>query len=415
MLSPEQNRLLTQTGAGTPMGELLRRYWWPIAGVSEFDETPTKPVRLMGEDLALYKDRRGNYGLLDRHCPHRRADLTYGLIEDCGIRCSYHGWHFDAAGHCLAQPYDDLAHPEANLKAQVRVKAYPVEECGGLLWAYLGPLPAPCLPRWEFFAWQNGFRQIVLSELECNWLQCQENSIDPVHNEWQHQNWTVRHSGKGGPDGPKHLKVAFEEFDYGYTYKRITEVSGEADPLWTVGRVCLWPYALFTGTHVEFRVPVDDTNTLSVGWFYARVPEKNRPYEQNAIPAWYGPVKDAKTGRFLSSHIMNQDFIAWIGQGAIAERDKEFLSASDLGITMIRRRFLKDLETIAAGGDPKAIIRDAEIAKNVALPVADREGNLDGQGRRTQPGAVPRFPFQTGMPAAVKQEFDRAMGVTTIT
>jgi 5,5'-dehydrodivanillate O-demethylase len=172
MLSPEQNKLLTQTAAGTPMGELLRRYWWPIAGVSEFDEAPTKPVRLMGEDLALYKDRSGNYGLLDRHCPHRRADLTYGLIEDCGIRCSYHGWHFDAAGHCLAQPYDDIAHPEANLKAQVRVKAYPVEECGGLLWAYLGPQPAPCLPRWEFFAWKNGFRQIVLSELECNWLQC---------------------------------------------------------------------------------------------------------------------------------------------------------------------------------------------------------------------------------------------------
>jgi len=367
----------------------------------------------MGEDLALYKDRNGNYGLLDRHCPHRRADLTYGLIEDCGIRCSYHGWHFDAQGRCLSMPYDDIALPAANLKAQVRVKAYPVEAFGGLLWAYLGPQPAPCLPRWEFFSWKNGFRQIVLSELECNWLQCQENSIDPVHNEWQHSNWTIRHSGKGGPDAPRHLKVGFEEFEYGFTYKRVTETSKETDPLWTVGRVCLWPYALFTGTHVEFRVPVDDTNTLSVGWFYARVPKERQPYEQNAIPTWYGPVRDPKTGRFLSSHIMNQDFIAWIGQGAIAERDKEFLSASDLGITMIRRRFLRDLETIAAGGDPKAVIRDPEIAKDVALPVADREGNLDGQGRRTPPGAVPRFPFQTGMPAAVKAEFDRAMGVTT--
>ena len=412
MLSPEQNRLLTQTGAGTPMGELLRRYWWPIAGVSEFDETNfTKPVRLMGEDLALYKDRSGSYGLLDRHCPHRRADLTYGFMEDCGIRCSYHGWHFDAEGHCLSQPYDDIAHPEANLKAQVRVKAYPVEECGGLLWAYLGPKPAPCLPRWEFFAWKNGFRQIVLSPLECNWLQCQENSIDPVHNEWQHRHWELRILGKNGI-APKHIKVGFEEFDYGFTYKRVTEVSGEADPLWTVGRVCLWPYALFTGTHVEFRVPVDDTNTLSVGWFYARVPKERQPYEQNTVPTWYGPVKDPKTGRFLSSHIMNQDFIAWIGQGPIAERDKEFLSASDLGITMIRRRFLKDLETIAAGGDPKAVIRDAETAKNVVLPVADREGELDGQGRRVVPGTVPRFPFQTGMPDAVKQEWDRAMGTT---
>jgi 5,5'-dehydrodivanillate O-demethylase oxygenase subunit len=410
MLTPEQNNLLTQTGAGTPMGELLRRYWWPIAGVSELDEQPTKPVRLMGEDLALYKDKSGRYGLLDRHCPHRRADLTYGYTEECGLRCSYHGWHFDAEGNCLEQPYDDVAHPEANLKAQVKVKAYPVEECGGLLWAYLGPKPAPCLPRWEFFEWKNGFRQIVLSELDCNWLQCQENSIDPVHNEWQHSHWNLRMLGKSGV-APKHLKVGFEEFEYGYTYKRITDVSGEKDPLWTVGRVCLWPYALFTGTHVEFRVPVDDTNTLSVGWFYAHVPKERQPYEQNTIPTWNGPVRDPKTGRFLSSHIMNQDFIAWIGQGAIAQRDKEFLSTSDLGITMIRRRFLKDLETIAAGGDPKAVIRDPSVARNVVLPVADRDGTMDGIGRRVEPGRVPIFPFQAGMPDSVKQEWERAMGI----
>jgi len=410
MLSEAQNRLLTQTGAGTPMGALLRRYWWPIAGVTEFDTSPTKPVRLMGEDLTLYKDLGGKYGLLDRHCPHRRADLTYGFVEECGLRCAYHGWHFDADGRCLEQPYDDVAQPEANLKAQVQVKAYPVEECGGLLWAYLGPVPAPCLPRWEFFFWPNGFRQIVLSELPCNWLQCQENSIDPVHTEWQHRNWEIRASGRNGPYSPRHVKVGFEEFDYGFTYKRVTEVSGEGDPLWTIGRVCLWPYALFTGTHAEFRVPVDDRNTLSVGWFYARVPAANQPYEQNAIPTWYGPVKDEKTGRFLSSHIMNQDFIAWIGQGAVAERDKEFLSASDLGITLIRRRFFKDLETVAAGGDPKAIIRDTKAASYVALPVADREGNLDGQGRRVETGRVPSFPFQAGMPDAVKRAFDRAMG-----
>ena len=108
---------------------------------------------------------------------------------------------------------------------------------------------------------------------------------------------------------------------------------------------------------------------------------------------------------------MNQDFIAWIGQGVIAQRDKEFLSASDLGITMIRRRFLRDLETIAKGGDPKAVIRDPAVARYVRLPVADREGNLAGQGRRVEPGRVPTFPFQTGMPEAVKQEWDRAMGI----
>ncbi|MFZ3236456.1 MAG: Rieske 2Fe-2S domain-containing protein, partial [Stellaceae bacterium] len=122
--------LLTQTGAETPMGELLRRYWWPIAGASELDEPGTKPVRLLGEDLVLYKDFGGRFGLLDRQCRHRRADLSYGYVEACGLRCNYHGWLYDAEGKCLAQPYEDAAHPEARLKDEVRIKAYPVAELG---------------------------------------------------------------------------------------------------------------------------------------------------------------------------------------------------------------------------------------------------------------------------------------------
>src|SRR3984885_286216 len=99
MLTEEQNILLTRVGPGTPMGNLLRRYWMPIAGVSELVETTVKPLRLLGEDLVLYRDRGGRYGLLDRHCPHRRADLAYGFTEDCGLRCNYHGWLFDDRGN----------------------------------------------------------------------------------------------------------------------------------------------------------------------------------------------------------------------------------------------------------------------------------------------------------------------------
>src|ERR1700722_20014455 len=99
--------LLTETVAGTPMGQLLRRYWWPIAGESEFAQNATKPVRLLGEDLVLYKDLSGTFGLLDRHCRHRRADLTYGYVESCGLRCNYHGWRYDETGACVEQPYDD--------------------------------------------------------------------------------------------------------------------------------------------------------------------------------------------------------------------------------------------------------------------------------------------------------------------
>src|SRR5580658_1184795 len=113
VLTRERNDLLTQTGAGTPMGELLRRYWMPIGAVSEFENQTIRPVRLMGEDLVLYKDLGGRFGLVDRHCAHRRADLSYGFVEECGIRCNYHGWHYDETGRCLAQPYEDTANPAA--------------------------------------------------------------------------------------------------------------------------------------------------------------------------------------------------------------------------------------------------------------------------------------------------------------
>ncbi len=202
--------VLTKTGADTRMGKLLRRYWWPIAGASEFDKTATKPVRLMGEDLVLYKDQGGRFGLLDRHCRHRRADLTYGYVEPCGLRCNYHGWLYDETGRVLEQPYEDMAHPEARIKDGVRIKAYPVQELGGLLWAYLGPEPAPLVPNWEFFGWKNGFRQIVKAHIPCNWFQCQENSIDPVHFEWTHSNWSVRLKGDTGPYSPQHVKVEFQ-------------------------------------------------------------------------------------------------------------------------------------------------------------------------------------------------------------
>src|SRR5881628_706825 len=138
MLKPEQNRTLMEVGAGTLMGDLLRRYWLPFGAVGELDQQPTKSVRLLGEDLVVYKDKSGTYGLVDRHCPHRRADLSYGFVEDCGIRCNYHGWLYDQTGQCIAQPYEDTAHPEVNLKAKIKMTAYPVEAKGGLLWAYLG-------------------------------------------------------------------------------------------------------------------------------------------------------------------------------------------------------------------------------------------------------------------------------------
>jgi 5,5'-dehydrodivanillate O-demethylase oxygenase subunit len=414
MLSEAENKSLTQVDAGTPMGELMRRYWHPVATVAELDDHPVKALRLMGEDLVLFKDRSGAYGLIDRHCPHRRADLSYGYVEEGGLRCSYHGWQFSTNGACISQPYDDLAYPQRRLKEKIRTKAYKAEARAGLLWAYMGPEPAPLVPNYEPFTWDNGFVQIVYAQIPCNWVQCQENSIDPVHFEWLHANWLVGQQGRADAYAPTHLRLSFEEFEHGFVYKRIREDTDESSELWTVGRVCLWPNALFTGAHFEWRVPVDNENTLSVTWAYNRVPKDREPYVQRRIPYWQGPIKDPRTGRWIASHVMNQDFISWIGQGRIADRTKEHLGMSDRGVVMLRKRFADDLKALAAGRDPKGIVRDPVANQCLEIPVVGRNRLKNGLPREVlmRRPVLQSYIFQAGQPDAVKQEFQEAMGLT---
>ncbi len=317
----------------------------------------------------------------------------------------------------MEQPWEDVAAPEACFKDKIRITAYPVETRGGLVWAYLGPLPAPLVPDWEPFSWTNGFAQIVFAEVPCNWLQCQENSIDPLHFEWMHMNWSVRQRNELGPYSPRHLKLEFEEFDYGFVYRRLREGMKESDSMWTTGRVCLWPNALFPGDHFEWRVPIDDKNTLSVTWSFTRVPRECEPYVQESIPAWHGPVKDAD-GRLISSHVMNQDFVAWIGQGVIADRTKEHLGTGDRGVILLRQRLFEDLAAIERGEDPKGLIRDAAVNRCVRLPVAERRFLTEGLSREEllrhpvlgrQYGG--EFPFQAGQPEEVRRAYAEAMGI----
>jgi 5,5'-dehydrodivanillate O-demethylase len=130
-------------GPGAPGGELMRRYWHPIAASGELNEKPTKSVRILGEDLILYKDRSGTLGLIDESCPHRRVNMLYGIPEEKGLRCPYHGWLMDEAGQCIEMPAEA---PDSTFKDRVKVKGYPAQELGGLVFAYLGPEPAPLLP-----------------------------------------------------------------------------------------------------------------------------------------------------------------------------------------------------------------------------------------------------------------------------
>ena len=398
------------------MGEVLRRHWHPIAGVDELDRQAIKPVRLLGEDLVLFKDLSGRYGLTDRHCAHRRADLSYGMVEANGIRCNYHGWQYDTAGQCVAAPFEDQVDPQCRLRQKVRLKAYPVQARAGLLWAYLGPLPAPGLPDWEPFHWNNGFVQAVFADVPCNWLQTQENSIDPVHFEWMHANWSRRLRGHTGGYAPTHLQLAFEEFEHGFVYKRISEDTDERHPLWTIGRVCLWPNGFFLGDHFEWRVPVDDEHTLSVTWSFIRVPREAEPFVQTTIPTWQAPVRDAQ-GRWITSHVINQDIVAWAGQGRIADRSQENLGASDRGIALLRRQLLSDIEAVQAGRDPKGVLRDPARNQRVFLPSDSRDFFLNGLSLADYlqhpkwARLLRHFIFHAGQPDWVQQAHREATGV----
>ncbi|MBP7334312.1 aromatic ring-hydroxylating dioxygenase subunit alpha [Niveispirillum sp.] len=418
MVSSAQNERLVRVGPGTPMGALLRRYWHPVAAISELEDNPIKPLRLLGEDLVLFRNADGSHGLVDRHCPHRGADMSYGILEEDGLRCSYHGWCFAKSGQCTEQPFEDIANPRARFRDKIRIKAYKVEKRAGMLWAYLGPDPAPLVPNWEPFTWDNGFTQVVFADIPCNWFQCQENSCDPVHFEWMHRNWSSRLFGNGSY-GPTHLELKFDEFEFGHIYRRVREDTDRDNQHWTVGATALWPNAFFLGDHIEWRVPVDDENTLSVTWMFHRVPKDREPYVQKRVPWWKGPIKEAD-GRWIVSHVMNQDIVAWVGQGTIADRTAEHLGQSDLGIIMMRRCFERNMKLVEEGQDPMGVIRDAERNRCIELPIKHRE--LFTQSMTLEESRAlsrklaynlnqPHYQHQTGQPDAVKREYQIAMGM----
>ena len=380
----------------------------------------SKPVRLMGEDLVLYKDQSGNYGLVDRHCPHRRADMSYGWVEECGLRCNYHGWKFDHTGACIDQPFEEIAHPDARFKERITIKAYPVEARAGLLWAYMGPQPAPRCRTGSRSPGATASSRSCMTEIPCNWFQCQENSIDPVHFEWLHDNWGQRLRGQ--TNGTKPPTPPAGRASTSSSTASPTAVFARASPSRTsCGRSaasCLWPNCLFTGNHFEWRVPIDDDNTLSVGWFFDRVPEEMEPFRQERIPYWYGPIKDEQTGRWLDSHVMNQDFVAWVGQGTIADRTQEHLGESDRGIILMRRRMLEEAEKVRAGRSPKShhsrpaggAIRRAADHRPRLLPGRVLDARR-GRRQRRRSAIRSQFVFQAGQPEEITAAYREAMGM----
>jgi 5,5'-dehydrodivanillate O-demethylase len=351
MLSKEENERLTRVGPGTPCGELMRRYWWPVRFSDDVQGPRPKRVRLLGEDFVLFRDGDGQLGMLEPRCAHRRTELANGRVEETGVRCCYHGWLFDAAGRCLEQPAES---PENTFKDRVRLRSYPTQEVAGLVWTYIGPDPVPTLPRWDLLFRDDG-QKFVWGFVEyCNWLQSYENACDMTHLNWLHASVYPAYAAR-------HPEIIWERFPYGLEYT----IRDPSLPSENVGQQLFPSTTRFCSARVEqgprhnfvWRVPADDTHTLNL----------LLTFWPDGTPVGPLPVrwKDNKPGEYDHAdddwwevESMDQDRMAVEGQGPITDRSTEHLAASDRGVTLYRELLREAIKAVEQGQDPINVFRD---------------------------------------------------------
>ncbi len=362
MLTAEQNAQLTQVGPGTPMGDVLRHYWYPVCFTRELEEFPVKKARLLGEDWAVFKTKQGDYGIVAERCPHRGASLVYGIVDDDGLRCGYHGWKFNIDGECV----EILAEPDSSPKFRDGscVFAGEAQELGGMVWVYVGQGPAPELPRYEAYV-MNGVRDIGHSMLPCNWLQIMENSVDPYHVEALHGYYFEFIAEQRGFEMPsafrnKHEKVGFDVFDHGIIKRRLLVGQDENSDDWQIGHPMVFPYKMWVGGNgvfqMQIRVPVDDTHTWAL--FYTVHAPEGAVIPENPPCLDYEYQWIDEKGNHLVDYIEGQDVMAWVTQGAIADRTTERITKSDVGVVAVRRMFFDSIEAVRNGKDPVAVVRE---------------------------------------------------------
>ncbi len=388
MLTREQNEQLTQTGPDTPGGRLLRCYWQPVALAEELPlGGDPLPVRILSEDLVLFRDQNETLGMLGLHCPHRGADLSYGRIEDGGLRCVYHGWLFGLDGRCLAQPGEPAG---SDFKDKVRHTAYPCQEAGGVIFAFMGEGEPPLLPNYEFLTAPEEHRWCTKLANNCNYLQGNEGNIDPQHLSFLHRQIqedpgilsTVPGSRQTsnalfGLDVAPTIEV--EETDYGVRIYSVRHVDDETNYV-RVSNFVMPNISTFPGSseadgyQAHWHVPVDDTHH----WKYIFNFKRSGPVDKEGLAKrTIGEVeskyhlKRKAENRYLQDRtsmnrsftgigtfdFQSQDAFATETQGPIQDRTIERLGVTDRPIIAARQQLLSAIQAVQEGRDPRHLVR----------------------------------------------------------
>jgi len=351
----ESDEILVRTSRGSPCGEYLRRYWQPVALTREVGDVPTL-IRVLGEELVLFRARSGRYGLVHKQCPHRRASMEFGVCEDNGIRCCYHGWLFDVDGSILEIPGQPPANAELVMQ-KTSLGAYPVTEFRGLIFAYLGPIEdMPEFPVYDTLEIDGQTLVPYRADYACNWLQVLDAILDPIHTSFLHSRMSRAQFSEGMAEIGELL---FFERDMSFLGSNVRRVG---DNVWVrVNELVLPNYtqagAAFSadGTHpiyygrtafARWVVPVDDEKTTAFAW--AVFGDRADPEEYNTPE---GPELIEQGERMDRSYAERQRFPgdaeAVEGMGRIADQKMEHLVPSDKAIIQYRkklRKLCRDLE-----------------------------------------------------------------------
>jgi phthalate 4,5-dioxygenase len=391
MISAEENQRLTQTNPQTPCGELLRRYWQPVALSEELpkDGAPLK-VKILGEELVLFRDDQDRLGLIGLHCSHRGTDLSYGRIEDGGLRCLYHGWLYDVCGRVLDQPGEPGGGAH---KQEIRHRAYPCQESGGIILTYMGPGDPPLLPSYEFLSVPEEYRTVTKIFEACNYLQGNEGNIDPVHLSFLHQcldeaQIARRRTVPGSDVTDNELlgediapTIDVEVTDYGLRIctlrgagrdKRYLRVTNFVMPNLSV----FGGSTVGAGYSIHWHVPIDDTHH----WKYTFAFSRDKPLDdflrnrnraelsadyrlpRNAANRYLQDRESMKTQTFtgMGLNFQAHDAFATESQGPVQDRTEEHPVSSDKAIIAARKLLLNAMKNAQDGRDPQHVIRDAK-------------------------------------------------------